>query len=135
MHEQAYTHTNNCVFSLTYHMVLVTKRRQPVLTAAMLEAAERILRERCATRGGRLVEFGGEADHLHMLVSLPPTAMLADFANAAKTSTSRLLRRDHPKLKRIGPALWSPSYFVCSCGGASLETVREYVRAQERPDL
>lgn len=85
-------------------------------------------------RGGRLVEFGAEADHLHLLVSLPPTAALAEFANALKTSTSRLLRRDHPGLLRMGGALWSPSYFVSSCGVASLETIKDYVRSQERPE-
>ena len=115
-------------------MVLVVKRRRAVLTAAMLDAAREVISERCATRGGRLVEFASEADHLHMLVALPPTEALADFANAAKTGTSRRLPRDFPALKWLGPALWSPSYFVCSCGGASLETVNEYVRAQERPD-
>lgn len=76
----------------------------------------------------------GEADHIHILVALPPTVALSEFANAAKTSTSRRLRRDFPTLRRLGNALWSPSYFVCSCGGASLETVKHYVRSQQRPD-
>ena len=131
---QAYTRTNNCVFSLTYHMVLVTKRRRPVLTAEMIDAARAIAVLRCEGRDGRLVEFGGEADHLHLIVQLPPAEAVAIFANALKTSTSRLLRRDFPALRKMGDALWSPSYFVCSCGGASLETVKEYVRAQDRPD-
>lgn len=100
----------------------------------MLDVAREVIEDRCARRGGRLLEFGGEADHLHMLVALPPTEALADFANAAKTGTSRRLRRNSPVLKGLGPALWSPSYFVCSCGGASLETVKDYVEAQERPD-
>lgn len=134
MNMQAFSRTNNCVFALSYHMVLVTKRRRPVLTGAMIDQARAIAAERCEVRGGRLVEFGGEADHLHLLIALPPAVALAEFVNALKTSTSRLLRRDHPGLRRIGGALWSPSYFVCSCGGASLETVREYVRSQERPD-
>ena len=134
MNMQAFSRTNNCVFALSYHRVLVTKRRRPVLTGAMIDQARPIAAERCEVRGGRLVEFGGEADHLHLLIALPPAVALAEFVNALKTSTSRLLRRDHPGLRRIGGALWSPSYFVCSCGGASLETVREYVRSQERPD-
>ena len=115
-------------------MVLVVKRRRSALTSAMLDTAREVLEERLATRGGRLIEFGGEADHLHLLVSLPPACSLADFANAAKTSTSRRLRRDFPTLRRLGAALWSPSYFVGTCGGASLETVKEYVCSQERPD-
>lgn len=134
MRLQDYSHTANCVFSLSYHMVLVTKRRRPVLTGPMLEVAEALARARCAARGGSLVEFGAEADHIHLLMRLPPSVPVSDLANAVKTNISRTLRRDFPALRRIGPALWSPSYFVTSCGGASLETVKDYVRAQARPD-
>ncbi len=134
MKNQVYTTNNNCVFNLTYHLVLVTKRRRKALTAEMLDAAEVAIRERCDVRKGKLLEFGGEADHIHILLSLPPAEALADFSNAVKTTTSRRLRRDFPHLKRMGGALWSPSYFVCSVGGAPLETIKEYVRSQERPD-
>ena len=134
MTNQAYSTTNNCVYGLTYHLVLVVKRRRKALSAPMLDAAEIAIQERCSIRGGRLLEFGGEEDHLHALVSLPPAEALADFTNAVKTTTSRRLRRDFPQLKRLGSALWSPSYFVSSVGGAPLETIKEYVRSQERPN-
>ena len=134
MDDQAFSKTANCVFSLTYHMVLVTKRRRGVLTGEALRVANWLVRARCESRGGSLREFGGEPDHLHMLVSLPPTAALSDFANAVKTSTSRMLRRDFPEIRAAGPALWSPSYFVCTCGGASLERVKDYVRSQQGAD-
>ena len=128
------THANNCVYALNYHLVLVTKRRRPVLTGPMLGAAEIAIRERCELRGGKLKEFGAEADHVHALVSLPPAATLAEFVNAVKTTTSCRLRRDFPQLRRIGDALWSPSYFIASAGGAPLDRIKEYVRAQGRPD-
>lgn len=131
---QDMTITNNCIYALHYHLVLVTKRRRPVLTGPMLAAAEIAITERCALRGGRLEEFGAETDHIHALVSLPPAATLAEFVNAVKTTTSRRLRRDFPQLRRMGDALWSPSYFVASCGGAPLDKIKEYVQAQERPD-
>ena len=133
-HNQGMTHANNCVYALHYHLVLVTKRRRPVLTSPMLEAAEVAIRERCETRGGKLEEFGAEADHIHALVSIPPAATLAEFVNAVKTTTSRRLRRDFPQLRHIGDGLWSPSYFIASAGGAPLDRIREYVRAQDRPD-
>ena len=128
------THANNCVYALNYHLVLVTKQRRPVLTGSMLEAAEAAIRERCELRGGKLKEFGAEADHIHALVSLPPAATLAEFVNAVKTTTSRRLRRDFPQLRLIGDALWSPSYLIASAGRAALDRIREYVRAQDRPD-
>jgi putative transposase len=134
MNIQEFSQTNNCVFSLTYHMVLVVKRRRPALTGPMIDRIRLIAQARCEARGGHLVELGGEVDHVHLLFQLPPTEGLADFANALKTNSSRLLRRDYPQLKRLGSALWSPSYFVCTCGGGSLEAVKEYVRSQERPD-
>ena len=134
MRLQDYSHTANCVFSLSYHMVLVTKRRRPVLTGPMIDAANALARLRCEARGGRLIEFGAEVDHLHLLLQLPPSVPVSDLANALKTNISRTLRRDFPALRRIGDALWSPSYFVTSCGGAGLETLRDYVRSQERPD-
>lgn len=62
MKKQAFSHTNNCVFSLTYHMVLVVKRRRPVLTGPMIDDAREIARLRCEARSGRLIELGGEVD-------------------------------------------------------------------------
>lgn len=134
MKYQEYTTTNNCIFNLTYHLVLVTKYRRKALTASMLDAAEVAIRERCEVRGGGLLEFNGEKDHVHALITLPPAEALADFVNATKTTTSRRLRRDFPQLKQLGSALWSRSYFVCSVGGAPLEVIKEYVRSQARPD-
>ena len=131
---QRLVHANNCVYALHYNLVLVVKRRREALTAPMLEAAEIAIRERCETRGGQLEEFGAEADHIHALVSLPPAATLAEFVNAVKTTTSRRLRRDFPELRRLGAGLWSPSYFIASCGGAPLDRIKEYVRSQERPE-
>ena len=133
-HNQHINHLNNCVYALHYHLVLVVKRRRKVLTGPMIEAIEIALRERCEIRSGTLEEFGAEPDHVHALVALPPAATLAEFVNAVKTTTSRRLRRDFPALRSLGAGLWSPSYFVASCGGAPLDRIKEYVRSQERPD-
>lgn len=133
MSDQAYHHSNNCVYALRYHMVLVVRYRRKVLTAPMLDTARASIEERCASHGGALLEFGAEADHLHLLISLPPQVAVADFANAVKTNVSRRLRRDFPQLLDLGGALWSPSYFVATCGGAPLETIKTYIRSQERP--
>ena len=130
MKKQDLTHKNHCVYALSYQMVLVTKRRRRVLTPNAFAAARGMIQARVDARDGRLLEFGGEPDHLHILVSLPPAASIADFANAVKTSVSRRLRRDFPHIRAAGPALWSPSYFVRSCGQVDADTVRDYIRAQ-----
>jgi putative transposase len=135
MPEQAFWQLHHCTYSLRYHLVLVTKYRRAVLTDPMLTHLERTARERAAAWGGRVIEINGESDHIHLLLELPPSAALAEFVNALKTATSRLLRRDFPSLKARykKPVLWSRSYFVASCGGAPLEAIRAYIQAQDRP--
>jgi putative transposase len=60
----------------------------------MLDRLREILAQRCEDWGGELVEFNGEADHVHNLASLPPNLDLARIVNNEKTTSSRLIRRD-----------------------------------------
>ncbi len=98
---------------------------------------EALARERVEAWEGRLIEVGGEPDHVHLLFTLPPKHALADFVNALKTGTSRRLRSEFPR--EVGrfyrqPGLWSRSYCVISAGGAPLEVIRRYIEGQGRPE-
>jgi putative transposase len=126
----------HCVYSLTYHLVIVTKYRKKCLTAPMLESFEAQARERCEAWGGKVLELNGEADHLHLLLELPPSIALAGFVNALKTGTSRRLRNDFTQhLARFytKPVLWSRSYCILSSCGAPLEVLKRYIQDQDRP--
>ena len=48
------------------HLVFATKYRRPVFTDAMLTYSERIMGGACAELDVELVEFNGEADHVHL---------------------------------------------------------------------
>jgi len=127
----------HCVFSLHYHLVIVTKYRRKALTRAMLDRFDVLARERVEAWGGRLLEVNGEPDHVHLLFTLPPKHALADFVNALKTGTSRRLRSEFPEeVKRFyqQPVLWSRSYGVISSGGAPVSVLRQYIAQQDRPD-
>lgn len=128
---------HHCVYALNYHLVLVTKYRRPVLTAPMLEAFRVMAEERTTAWRGRLIEASGGADHVHLLLSLPPDVRLSEFVNALKTGTSRRLRSGFAEqVNRYyrKPVLWSRSYCVISAGGASLAVLRRYIEAQARPE-
>lgn len=134
--KQELSKLNHCSYSLHFHLVLVTKYRRKCITPTMLTRLEEIARDRCAGWGGDLLEMNGEADHVHLLVSLPPTAELSRFAGNIKTTTSRLIRRDfsdHLATFYWKPVFWSRSYCVISCGGAPLEIVRQYIENQQAP--
>ncbi|MEX1196322.1 MAG: IS200/IS605 family transposase [Pseudohongiellaceae bacterium] len=123
----------HCVYKTQYHLVLVTKYRKRLLTQAALERFESLARSRAEAWEGEVLEVSGEADHVHLLIDLPPKVAVAEFVNALKTGTSRRLRNEFSDIKKAGP-LWSRSYCVLTCGGAPLEIIKEYIQSQDRPD-
>jgi putative transposase len=124
------------VFALHAHLVVVTKYRHAVFTAAHLARMEEIMRAVCADFGCELVECNGEAEHVHLLVHLPPTVTLSRLVNSLKGVSSRRLRQAFPELARHHwPArrLRSGSYFAGSVGGAPLDVLGAYIEQQRRP--
>jgi len=117
--------------------VFTPKYRKAVFTDELLKVCEQVMSDVCVDFGATLDEFNGETDHVHLLVQYPPTVQLSKLVNSLKGVSARVLRRDYPEqVKSLlwGDSLWSPSYFVGSCGGASLNVVKDYIENQRRPD-
>jgi putative transposase len=90
----------------------------------------------CADFEAELVEFDGEDDHVHLLVNYPPKVAVSALVNSLKGVSSRMIRKKHYqsiRKKLWADALWSPSYFAGSCGGAPIETLRQYIEHQKTP--
>lgn len=131
--ETAFRRGRSVVHSLNYHLVFVTKYRRRPITPRVRSFLRRIFEEVCADFGGTLGELDGEADHLHLLVSMPPRVAPSTLVNSLKGVSSRHLRRQRfPEVRRAlwGEHFWSPSYFVSSTGAASLAKVKAYIHQQ-----
>jgi len=72
---KSYKNHWHCVFQLKYHLVLVTKYRKPCFTAEILKRLEQICHEQCKKWAIELIEFGGEDDHIHLLLDMHPNIM------------------------------------------------------------
>lgn len=126
----------SCVYKNNVHLVFVTKYRRDVFTLTMLNSLQKIFLETCQQMDCELLEFGGEHDHVHMMVAVHPKIALANLVGKLKGKSSYLLRREYwrdIKKKLWGTHFWSPSYCVVSCGGASLEVVKAYIKNQRKP--
>jgi putative transposase len=124
---------HHCVFSLHFHLVLVTKYRREAITKEMLEGLRVIFRETLEKWRCELIEFNGETDHVHLLIQTNPTVQLSKLVNNLKTVSSRLIRRDFKRqLSRIyrKPVFWHRSYCLISSGGATIEILRKYIEEQ-----
>ncbi len=126
----------HCTYNLQYHLVLVTKYRKRCIDAQMLERLEEIFEALCEKWEGKLVEFNGEADHVHLLVDLNPKTQLTKFVNNIKTVSSRRIRKEYASELEEHywkPVFWSRSYCVVTCGGAPLSVLKQYIQGQESP--
>jgi AraC-like DNA-binding protein len=80
----------------------------------------------------QILEINGEDEHIHALIEYPPKLSVSKIVNALKGVSSRRygqagFRKPHGKT-----ALWSPSYFAVSVGGAPIETLIQYIKEQSR---
>ena len=127
---------HHCVYKLTYHLVLVTKYRKKCFTSKMLDQLKIIITELCIKWDIELIEFNGEADHVHLLIDMHPNIMPSKFINNLKTVSSRLIRKafaDHLAQYYWKPVLWTRAYCLLTTGGATIDTIRRYIEKQERP--
>ena len=127
----------HCVYKLTYHLVLVTKYRKNCLSNEMLNRLEEIIKKNCTDWEIDLIEFNGEADHVHILLDMHPNIMPSKFINNLKTVSSRLIRKEfEEELKPYywKPVLWTRAYCLLTTGGATIDIIREYIQNQERPE-
>jgi putative transposase len=124
---------SHAVYALRLHIVFVTKYRRKTLTPALLDALREAFAEILAHWRCTLIEFGGEADHVHLLVGIHPALNIATLINNLKSASSRRMRNrfaDHLRQFYGKPYFWHRAYYVGSVGSTSLETIKRYVASQ-----
>ena len=124
----------HCVFALHVHLVFVTKYRRDVLSELAIQDLHGIFAKVCKDFEAELTECDGEDDHVHLLISYPPTMQLSKLVNSLKGASSYRLRLMRPEIcgRYCKGVLWSPSYFAASCGGAPISIIRQYVEQQRK---
>lgn len=131
-----YLRRRHSVSKLVVHLIFTTKYRRELLDGTMimqirdafLSAAEKLEIE--------ILEMDGEGDHVHLLVAYPPKLAISVLVNNLKSISSRRVRilNTHLRKQSNHGILWSRSYFACSAGGATIETLKAYIASQKTPD-
>jgi len=124
---------SHALFSLHYHLVLVTKYRHPCIVPEMAKRIDELMRVVCSNSRCELLEANGGYDHRHFLLAMHPAIAPAKLVNALKTNSSRVLRKEFSReLKPYywTPVFWSRSYCLVSAGGAPLSIIADYIKNQ-----
>lgn len=136
MQENILKTSGHAVYALQTHIVFVTKYRHKCITQDMLVSLKSQVQQVCQKWRSDLIEFNGECDHLHLLISSHPTVAISELVASLKTVTSRRVRSEfvlHLRPFYWKPVFWSSSYAAFSVGAADLKTVIEYIKNQEAP--
>lgn len=132
---QELSHGRHCVFAMHVNLVFVAKYRYGVFDGQAVASLRMIFAKVCTDFETTLVEMDGEDNHVHLLIQYPPKVSVSSLVNSLKGVSSRMLRQQRPDLmKRYWKgALWSPSYFAASCGGAPISILKDYIDQQKTP--
>jgi putative transposase len=128
---------SNAIYEIQLHIVFVVKYRRKILTEAMLASVSGVLKNTLESWRCELIEVGGEADHLHLLIGIHPALNIADLIGNLKSISSRHLRKDYEgEIKKYlwKDAFWHRAYYVGSIGKTTIETIKSYVQNQGETD-
>lgn len=117
--------------------MFVTKYRKKVITADILRRFHEIFSNLCQNQKCELIEFGGEEDHVHLLIDFSPDIAPSKLVNTLKTISSRMIRKEfseHINKFYWKPVFWTGAYCVISAGGAPLEILKQYIQNQDEPE-
>jgi len=130
--------TRYAKYLLHAHLVFTPKYRKKIFKKEHLETMKEAFESVAEKMGFEIVEFNGEADHVHLLIEYPPRLALSKIVNSLKGVSSRILRKKYPVFQKEywgdNVSLWSRSYFVASVGGAPIDILKEYIENQKAPD-
>ena len=72
-------------------------------------------------------------EHIHLLVSCPPSLSVSKLVQQLKGKTSRTLQMEFKELRKRywGRHLWASGYFCRSVGTVTRNIIKEYIENQE----
>ena len=114
-----------------YHIVFAPKYRRQEIYGKIYKDIGQILRKLCEQKKVEIIEAEACKDHIHMLVSIPPSMSVSSFVGFLKGKSSLMIFDRHANLKyKYGNRhFWCRGYYVDTVG-KNKKAIEEYIRNQ-----
>ena len=86
------------------------------------------IQAKCAELDVEAIEIGGTADHVHLLVAMPPHLSVSHLVGKVKGSSSHYVNQQVRPRKKFG---WQHGYACLSFAKRDLAALRQYVQRQK----
>ena len=118
-----------------YHYAWIPKYRKKSLYKDLRQYVGPLLKELANQKECRIEEGHLMADHIHMLISIPPKYSVAQIVGFIKGKSAISIARNYMgrKINFTGQIFWARVYHVSKVGRDE-EVIRNYIRHQEDED-
>lgn len=132
MDEGSLSHTK---WECKYHVVFIPKNRRKALYGELRRDLGVVFRELARQRESEIEEGHLMADHVHMMISIPPKYSVSQVVGYVKGKSAIHVARVYGGKRRnfVGQSFWARGFFV-STVGRDEEVIRRYIRHQEAED-
>jgi len=113
--------------SVHIHVIFTCKDRRPLIAPEMHSRIYGYIAGICRNKNCKLVEGGGVADHVHLLIGMSMTIAIADLLREIKANSSGWIHRTWPS-HEFG---WQDGYSAFSVSVSKIARTRGYIRNQE----
>jgi REP-associated tyrosine transposase len=130
-----YENLSHTKWECKYHVVFIPKYRRKVLFGTLRQHLGSVFRKLAEQKDSRVEEGHVMADHVHMMLSIPPKYAVSHVVGYIKGKSAIHIARNYEGKQRnyVGHHFWARGYFV-STVGRDEKLIREYIRNQETED-
>jgi len=114
---------------ICFHCVWATRNREPFLQGNTERRAYRVIQAEARQFGCLVLALGGIADHVHLVVQLPPALSVATLIKQVKGASSRIINQSAELTEAL---YWQEGYNADSVCRSHLSPVIAYVQNQKR---
>ena len=127
IHQESISGTMSTYFKLHYHIVFGTKNRVACLDKSWRPMLWEYMGGTIRGLGGIPHGVGGYNDHVHLLIDLKPTQVIADVVRELKKASTEWVRQ-HTREKTFR---WQEGYGVFTVGWRERDAIKAYIAGQE----
>lgn len=113
---------------LIVHIIFSTKHREAKIVPEIRPRLHGYMRGIIEDCGGIVIVVNGMADHVHLLLVIPPERSVSEMVRLIKSNSSKWLHEQFPMLRHFG---WQNGYSAFSVSESNLAAVRAYIASQE----
>ena len=130
-----YRSPNHTKWECKYHVVFIPKYRKKRIFGEIRRELGDVFRRLAEQRESQIEEGHLQADHVHMMISIPPKYSVSQVIGYMKGKSAIHIARTFAGKKRnfVGQHFWARGYFV-STVGRDEAVIRDYIRKHEDED-